>query len=446
MKKKLLLLLLLPLILFSCQEDEDSNQNIDTNNLELIIDNYTYDGEWISSKLNWNMLDDNVVYKYFLYYGHISTEGRNAYSNGNGIPELVHFSNLNYPYTIKVVAYNNDGGTTTNEFRITTPSIQDFEGMPEVDVSASYIGYSAINFNIEGLDYSFQNKIYLTNGYDVRELFAENYHEQTLLVNNLPIFYYLGVEKGASYMYGIEVDVYNDNNDILLIRKYKFSTYTKTVYKLPDDDLVMEVFNIQDNSVNVTAYNNTDITTYDPTSNGNVAENFKVYLNNNLLGTYQCYFDGSFGSASFPLIDGLDPNTIYTIKIEVDYNNDLVNTDYEDDFNMTTFKESEFTTYQDPLVSNLDVNIDNIYSNGFDFRWRTDLSNLYNCSIYDYDYEFILEIDGVNVMTFDSSQTTINVENLNSNTTYSVKLICNFYLGYGNVIETRVNEFDITTL
>ena len=141
------------------------------------------------------------------------------------------------------------------------------------------------------------------------------------------------------------------------------------------------------------------------------------------------------------------PNNAYTLKVEVDYDNEPVDTNYEPNIELTTYREFEFTTYNSPLVSELDVNIINLTSTGFDFSWRTDLSGLHNCSPFEYDYNFILEVDGIEIQSFDTNSSLINVAGLNNNTTYSIKLICNYYyVENNNIIETRISEFEITTL
>lgn len=47
---------------------------------------------------------------------------------------------------------------------------------------------------------------------------------------------------------------------------------------------------------------------------------------------------------------------------------------------------------------------------------------------------------------FDTETDLIQVTGLNSNTTYTVKLICNYtYVENNTIIETRTSEFEVTT-
>ncbi|WP_157449647.1 hypothetical protein [Croceitalea dokdonensis] len=258
-------------------------------------------------------------------------------------------------------------------------------------------------------------------------------------ISDIPI-YYAHIEGDYNY----SLDIFVCKNELLGVKNH-FSTETRKLFKLPDDDFEAYAFNVQDTSVNIVARNNTDINIYSPSTTGQQT-NYNIYINDELIGEYQCYWESGFSNATIPTIVNLLPNNNYRLKVEVDFDNEPVDTNYEPNLELTTFKEFEFTSYNSPLVSELDVSTFNLTSTGFDLSWRTDLSGLYNCGPFEYDYSFVLEIDGVENQTFDTSSTLINVTGLNNNTTYSIKLICNYYfVENNNIIETRVSEFEITT-
>jgi hypothetical protein len=454
--KKLLFSIILALLIINCSSDDstqtgdDSTQTGDDGNtgdtdLEVTIDfnieKYIYDtdSEEIRTHIKWAILNNDYPYQYFLYEGHGATELNDYYSNGNG-SEAVTLLELSSNYTIKVNA-DIDGAVLTQEYRFTTPALQEFDGL-FLELDINYVGYTAINYSISGLNSNLLNEFFL-NEYDFfygTPLYT-NFYQSELQLSNLPINY---AHIEGDFFYNLDIIVYK-NNILGVKNNFPEEIESRKLYKLPEDDFDALIYNIQDSSVDVIASNSSVINIYSPSNNG--PEDFKVYLNNDLIGEYQCFWDGSSGSESFPTIDNLLPNNTYTLKVEVDYDNEPVNTNYEPDLELTTFREFEFTTYSVPLASELDVNIINLTSTSFDFTWRTDLSGLYNCSHFEYDYNFILEIDGVENQTFDTSSRLINVANLNSNTNYSIKLTCNFYfVENNNIVETRIYEFEITTL
>ena len=284
------------------------------------------------------------------------------------------------------------------------------------------------------------NEVYI-NEYDffTQEPLFTDFIQSELLLSGLPINY---AHIEGNFLYNLDIIVYRNN---ILGVKNHFSVESRKLYKLPEDDLDAMIYNIQDSSVDVVASNSSDINIYNPFTNGQT--DYKIYINNELIGEYQCYWESGFSNATIPTIDNLLPNNAYTLKVEVDYDNEPVDTNYEPNIELTTYREFEFTTYNSPLVSELDVNIINLTSTGFDFSWRTDLSGLHNCSPFEYDYNFILEVDGIEIQSFDTNSSLINVAGLNNNTTYSIKLICNYYyVENNNIIETRISEFEITTL
>jgi hypothetical protein len=436
--KKFLYSVVTVLFILSCSPDDNSLPEAETT-IDINIEKFVFetDSNKIRTYLKWGNTNTIYPYQYFIYNGHGATEFSNPFSNGNG-NLTVTLLEPSTAYTIKVQADINGTGNT-EEYRFTTPTLQEFDGL-FLEIDTNYVGYTAINYSINGLASNLSNQVFI-NEFDffTQDPLFTNFFQSELLLSDLPINY---AHTEGDFLYNLDIIVYRNN---LIGVKNHFSVESRKLYKLPEDDFDAVIYNIQNSSVDLIASNSSAISIYNESTNGHT--DYKIYINNDLIGEYQCFWESGSFNESIPTIDNLLTNNAYTLKVEVDYDNEPVDANYEPNIELTTYKEFEFTTYSTPLNSELDVHISNLTSTSFDFTWRTDLSGLYNCSYFQYDYNFILEIDGIEVQTFDTNSRLINAVGLNNNTTYSIKLICNYYyVENNNIIETRISEFEITTL
>lgn len=411
-------------------------KNIDLNpELDKLLFDLTTPDNLLKASVKWNKVfkpdGEESKYSVFLDGNTVTT---------NLTENFYEFSSLSQSTSYRITILAEIGNSEViEEINIQTPSLED-ESELALEITANYTGYTAFNLLIPKLNPDYRNSVRLIshNPPYIDEIIREDYNSNELLIADFPLSIV------PNYGDSFTVEITSMKNDIIGSIS-GIDITLRSLYKLPDDDLTTHLFNIQDTSVNVVAKNCSNVSEYDPSTVG--YEDFKVYIDDQYIGEYKCYFAGIGGSASFPTFDNLTPGAMHILKVEVDYDNQPVDTNYEPNLELTTYKEFEFTTYEAPLASKLDVNIINLTSTSFDFTWRTDLSELYNCSIFDYDYNFILEIDGIENQNFDSSTSSINVSGLLKNTTYSIKLTCNFYfVQNNNIIDSRVSEFEITTL
>lgn len=217
------------------------------------------------------------------------------------------------------------GNEYFSEIDMKTPSSNEIVDS-KFSLATNYIGYTAINLLLEGINPSLSNSIYY-NG----DLIETDYYNSEYLISDLPINSDLSKIAVVSYI-----------NDSVGLRR-SLNVMRKALKRLPDNDLLLSIESVNDVSAVICARNVSDNPHFEESLVGRT--NFKVYLNNQFKyeGKYVCNSYSSF-EEEFPAFGGLTPETEYTVKVEVDYGNTPINSDYEPVFPLTTFKELSFTT------------------------------------------------------------------------------------------------------
>ncbi|WP_054558212.1 hypothetical protein [Croceitalea dokdonensis] len=157
MKESLLFVILL--FMLGCSSDDSSRADAETGVVDFKIEKFIFetDSNKIRTYITWGNTNGTYPYRYFVYSGHGATDFSNPISNGNG-KSTVSLHQPSTDYTIKV-QFDVNGTVNTEEFRYTTPSIQEFDDLL-LQIDTNYIGYTAINYNISGLNPDFPNEIF----------------------------------------------------------------------------------------------------------------------------------------------------------------------------------------------------------------------------------------------------------------------------------------------
>jgi len=383
--------------------------NTNAGDFRVVIDKLIFDldqtkkSENIIAKLKWTKATGpyNLEPKYSVYLNG-STIVDNLKGNSYAVP-----SGLLAPattYRVSVVA-DMPNNRIVRDIDFTTPSANEKNDLL-FEVEPTYVGYTAINVAVKGLKKNLKNQVFVDG-----VLLKSNHYEDELLISNLPI------NSPHGEPHTIEFIMYNDagtaSQRSLFIEK-------KELRRLPDNDLVVTIFDINDKSARVYARNISKDPHYDEYFVGITA--FDIELNGTHLGKYQCYYR----SSGFPVLSGLTPGSTNKVRVYVNYQNPPIDTRYEPEISLVTEKEISFTTYDTPLTSELEAIVLNVTSTGFEFDWRINLSKLgiYDCTpSAQYSQGFILYLDGKEYKKFDIDQKPVKVTGLAPNTAYAAKLV-----------------------
>lgn len=312
-----------------------------------------------------------------------------------------------------------------------------------LNLETTFIGYSSFNVKLNNLNTHFNNAVYLTSWVDslgnflhsgpIRKLVQANYTDQEILISNLPVTNF-----ETNYVLEISSKINGEE-----VSNRKITIPLLSAKKLPEEDLDVSIYNIQDKSINFYAANLSTEPDYSDEYNG--PTRFEVYVEDKLLFNSSCgYYNGTY--VPFRTITNLEPNTTYSIKIGVAYDNAPINSEYEPDIALGTYKTFNITTLTTPLSSELDSKIENITSTSFDLLWRTDLKNLMGCSPITFqEYSLQLILNGEVHSTFNIAENPITITGLTPNTQYEATL--NFrYTDYSGDSYVRQTQFTVNTL
>lgn len=413
--------------------------------LDLNVKKYTFDlnitGANIWLQFGWNQvpneISSDISYRLLINGTNIwqgtrpdSETGRYSHSHKRGLFKE------NEEVRITVLAeYAN--GSIRDEIIVNTPNSSD---IPEFgfELEKSYEGYTAFAFQLENISFPAQ---YFVDKND-RTVEWVDFDDEQIHITDWP----LTVVPDYDHPNGGELNVREILNDSVVCEK-RIAFRPELIYRLPDEDLSVNVYNVRDQSFEVLARNTTSIEHYDPSLNG--PTRFKLYLNDDFRGNYGCYFISNHSNGGFPTVGDLDPNTEYTLKVEVDYGNFIPDPSYEElEVPLTTFKEVRVMTDSVSINSVLDIYTINVSNNSFDLVWKTDLSYDQSCDnpLGTAHYEFTLWVDDVEFESFLQDQRQITVDGLEPNTLYNVTLNCDLTNRFfGGTFETRSASVTVTT-
>jgi hypothetical protein len=332
---------------------------------------------------------------------------------------------LSTSYKIGVVA-DIPENNVMEEIKIQTPSQED-ENDLNFEINTNYIGYTAVNFQLTALNSAYKNSIILSN-----DLLYEDYYSSELTITVPP-----NVNRRESYT----LEVISMKNDTL--GSYRILDFAPIYLRKADpDDLDVKIFNITHNRFQIVAFN---LKSVEYQEQG--YDYWNVYIDDVYTGKYQCAGESTVSGYFFPFFTDLTPGTSYSVKVGIDYSTIDPDPAYEPDLDieLLTTVEFQIQTLASEPSSELEVNISNITSNGFDLIWWSETSYVCWDPFPYYYYEFILYIDGTEYTRFDNHTNKIHIEDLQPNTKYSAELILNVYNNNSDITDTRTANFEIET-